>query len=484
MRPGGDFRRLNNRRADWQYALLVHWQAMRTLMLLAIGLPVVAAPLLRLHPENPHYFLFRGRPTVLVTSGEHYGAVLNFDFDFKAYLAELQRHGLNHTRVFAGAYREVPGNFGIGNNTLAPKDERFLGPWVRRGNNFDLTRWDPAYFARLKEFMKEASRRGVVVELNLFCPFYEESMWRVSPFNTVPRQEAFTLKHAAITEAQVALVRKIVGELRDFDNLFYEIMNEPYAGAVTPQWQRTISRAIADAEAGFAEKHLISQNISNGSKKIDDPDPLVSIFNFHYSRPPDAVAMNYGLNKAIGMNETGFDGRADATYRIQGWDFLMAGGALYNNLDYSFAVGHERGDLRYDEKTPGGGSTELRRQLGVLREFFGRIEFVRMAPAVGIVGGLPEGASGRALAQSGKTYAVYVHHGRFVKGGKPQYVVDGASRPAKLTLELPKGRYSVEWLDPKSGKWSGRRTVTHAGGACALEGPAYTEDVALLVRAN
>jgi hypothetical protein len=190
------------------------------------------------------------------------------------------------------------------------------------------------------------------------------------------------------------------------------------------------------------------------------------------------------LNKAIGMNETGFDGRADATYRIQGWDFLLAGGALYNNLDYSFTVGHERGDFRYDEKTPGGGSTELRRQLGVLRDFFGRIDFVRMAPAAGIVGRLGEGASGRALAEPGKMYAVYVHHGRFVKGAKPQYQVDGASRSTKLTLAVPKGRYSVEWLDPKSGKRSGRRTVAHEGGVLALDSPAYTEDIALLVRAN
>ena len=29
---------------------------------------------LSLHPENPHYFAFKGKPTVLVTSGEHYGA--------------------------------------------------------------------------------------------------------------------------------------------------------------------------------------------------------------------------------------------------------------------------------------------------------------------------------------------------------------------------------------------------------------------------
>jgi hypothetical protein len=49
-----------------------------------------AAEPLRLHPENPHYFLWRGQPTVLVTSGEHYGAVLNLDFDGPRYLEAIQ----------------------------------------------------------------------------------------------------------------------------------------------------------------------------------------------------------------------------------------------------------------------------------------------------------------------------------------------------------------------------------------------------------
>lgn len=457
---------------------------MKMLVLLAAGLSALAAPPIRLHPENPHYFLFRGRPTTLITSGEHYGAVLNLDFDYKVYLAELQRHNLNHTRIFAGAYREVPGSFSIANNTLAPKDDRFLSPWVREGNRFDLTRWDPRYFVRLKDFLREASRRGVVVELNLFCPFYKDEMWEVSPFNTVPRLEAFTLKHPSITQAQVSLVRKLTEELHEFDNLFYEIANEPYFGGVTAEWQRTIARAIADAEAPYPEKHLISQNIANGSVRVAAADPLVSIFNFHYSRPPDSVAMNYALNRAIGMNETGFDGSADAAYRAQGWDFLLAGGALYNNLDYSFAVGHERGDFRYDAATPGGGSTELRRQLGVLQGFLKRIDFIHMAPALGVKpSGAADGATARMLAQTGKTYAVYLHHGRMVKDGKPRYQVDATSRTTTLTVELPKGGYTVEWLDPKSGQWSSRRRITHGGGSCALETPAYTEDIALLIRA-
>ncbi len=63
--------------------------------------PMQAIPI-RLHPENPHYFLFRGKPTVLITSSEHYGAVLNPDFDYLAYLNALQAQGFNLTKVFNG----------------------------------------------------------------------------------------------------------------------------------------------------------------------------------------------------------------------------------------------------------------------------------------------------------------------------------------------------------------------------------------------
>ena len=31
---------------------------------------------LTLHPQNPHYFLWRGEPTILITSAEHFGSVI------------------------------------------------------------------------------------------------------------------------------------------------------------------------------------------------------------------------------------------------------------------------------------------------------------------------------------------------------------------------------------------------------------------------
>lgn len=465
--------------------------------LLALPLWAAAEPI-RLHPDNSHYFLYRGKPTVLVTSGEHYGAVLNAAFDYRSYLRELQRHGLNHTRVFAGTYREVPGNFNITRNTLAPEPDQFVSPWPRSaepgaadgGAKFDLGQWNSAYFARLRDFLREAARRGVVVEFTLFCPFYEDSMWSVNPMNgrnnvngigNVPRTEALTRKHPDLVRVQEALVRKVVVELRNFDNLIYEIANEPYFGGVTLEWQHHVARAIREEETRLGVRHLISQNIANGSRRIELPFAEVSLFNFHYSRPPDSVAMNYHLNRAIGNNETGFDGQADATYRIQGWEFLLAGGALYNNLDYSFAAaGHERGDYAYPEKTPGGGSARLREQLGALKRFLEGLPLLTMRPDKDwIRGGLPNGASTQALAARGTVYAAYLHHGRVVKDAKPRYQVDSRPRRFVLEIELPPGRWEVRWLAPQSGRWAGRERFRHNGGARRIESPTYAEDLAL-----
>src|SRR5882672_6006765 len=87
---------------------------------------------IQLHPKNLHYFLFRGKAVALITSGEHYGAVLNADIDNKKYLATLAADGLNYTRIFGGIYVEVPGkSFGIQRNDLAPQPGRFAAPWMR-----------------------------------------------------------------------------------------------------------------------------------------------------------------------------------------------------------------------------------------------------------------------------------------------------------------------------------------------------------------
>ncbi len=443
-------------------------------------------PPITLHPQNPHYFVFRGKPTVLITSGEHYGAVLNSDFDYVTYLETLHKAGLNYTRIFTGAYCEDAQSFNIRHNTLAPQTGRLLCPWKRSdtpgyvggGNKFDLSAWDDAYFQRLKQFCAEAGKRGIVVEISLFCPFYEDSMWHLSPMNAENNvngigksqcEEVYTLQHPDLTAAQEAMVRKIVEELKDYDNLFYEICNEPYFGGVTLEWQRHIAAVIADTEKPFPHRHLIAQNIANGTQKVEHLDPNVSIFNFHYAAPPNAFQDNAALNRVVGCDETGFKGIDDVIYRTEGWDFILAGGALYNNLDYSFTVAHPDGTHQVEQGQPGGGSPALRAQLKVLKDFLESFDFIRMQPDHATVkSGAIESVTVRALSEPGKAYAFYV------KGGKGKVT---------LQLALPAGDYRAEWIHPRAGQREKPETVTSSGKDISLVSPAYEEDIALrLVR--
>ncbi len=382
---------------------------------------------IRLHPRNPHYFEFRGKPTVLVTSAEHYGALINQDFDFVQYFDTLKTHGLNQTRVFTGAYTEDETSFNIAKNTLAPKPERTLVPWTRSktpgaaagGNRFDLTKWNPEYFRRLDKLLQEASARGIVVELVLFTTFYKAERWATSPLNfdnnvngvgKVTFSEALALKEDKLQAAEEALVRKLVAAARRFDNVYFEICNEPYFAGVTLQWQRRIADVIVAAEKPLRHKHLIAQNIANGTAKIEGPHPAVSLFNFHYATPPSAVKENWSLGKALGDDETGFRGTADEPYRLEGWDFLLAGGAVYSHLDYSFTTEHEDGSFGpLPDKQPGGGGPTMRAQLGILAAFMNGLDFIQMEPRDDLVkGGLPDELVARALAQPGTSYALYV----------------------------------------------------------------------------
>ena len=188
---------------------------------------------------------------------------------------------------------------------------------------------------------------------------------------------------------------------------------------------------IIETEKPLPKKHLVSWNVQNSSAKVENPHSGLSIFNFHYASPPVTVVMNYDINKVIGLNETGFKGTGDDYYRNEAWEFMLAGGALYNHLDFSFAVGSPDGTQILADTTPGGGSVALRRQIAILKRFIESFDFVRMKPCPDCV----EGNDDYTLAESGKQYAVFVRNAK----GKT------------LRLNLPQGEYTANWLEPVQG---------------------------------
>jgi len=410
--------------------------------------------------------------------------VLNSDFAFVRYLDAVRDSGLNLTRTFSGAYVEPDGAFNIAHNTLAPVSGKFIAPWARSdtpgyptgGNKFDLMRWNDSYFTRLHDFVAAASSRGIVVEVVLFCPYYEEPQWSLSPLNAknnvngigdLPRTSANTLDNGKLLEVQDVMVRKFAEELKSFDNIYYEICNEPYFGGVTIGWQMHIAKTLSDAEAALGVRHLIAQNISNKSKKIEQPSLLVSIFNFHYATPPDAVTQNFELNKVIADDETGFKGTGDATYRMEAWDFFLAGGGMFDHLDYSFTAGHEDGSfMPLPAKQPGGGGPELRKQFRILKDFLSTMNFTQMKPDQSVIcSTLSKDVTARVLSEAGKTYAIYVR---------------GAGLN-QLDLKLPPGSYRVQWINTLKGPVENTDAITATDENAKLNLPTYEQDIAVRI---
>jgi hypothetical protein len=472
----------------------------------AAVLAASAADPIRLHPKNPHYFELRGKPVALVTSAEHYGAVINGAFDYRRYLDTLAAESLNYTRIFGGSYVEVPAkSFGIRRNNLAPEPGRFIAPWARSGtpgyegggNKFDLERWNPEFFDRFHDFLSEAAKRGIVVEVTLFSSHYQDAQWKVSPLNpsnNVNQTEAIdwkklhTLQNGNLLGWQERYTRQLVREASAFDNVIFEIQNEPWsdrpklASVVNPYlpgpardrypnsidlpdepsmaWQARVAQWIASEESSLPNKHLIAQNYANFGVPVRDLAPGIGMVNFHYAYPV-AVEANYGLAKAIGYDETGFLGREDGTYARQAWNFMLSGGSLFNSLDYSFSAGREDGSDA-EPNGPGGGSPLLRRQLGILSRFLNSMplpDLARDSLTVRHANGL----YARVLSTPGGNYAMYF---------------DGDG-PSLITMELPAAGYSGEWINIETGAATPLTPFRHAGGERAIQTPEFRGGIAL-----
>lgn len=428
---------------------------------------IAAANPLALHPENTRYFLYKGKPTVLVTSAEHYGLLLNSDYEYEKYFDELVACGLNHSRVFNGTYREAIGSFKITNNPLAPTDKAFIAPWQRAAKKhrdgspiFDLTKWNEAYFTRLKEIVQAASDRGIVLELTLFSPMYTPEIWDINPMNVrnninkigdCGSNQLLDGKNEDLVNVQTAFAKKMVAELLPFDNVYIEICNEPYFGGVTDVWQNKIIDAVVEKQKELGCRKLISVNIANKTKKIVDLHPAVSIFNFHYCHPPVVFTDNAHITTVIGENETGFRGRADLLYRTEGWDFLIGGGALYNNLDYSFSTSTPDGTLT-KFTSPGGGGRELRKQLGILKKTFDALPLLQLKPlTIGQVSASNQLVASSIGSDDGH-YLTYVHvdlPGRLKD--QPIETFRKIVSSATVKLNLPAGSYEVIQLNTKTG---------------------------------
>ncbi len=375
---------------------------------------------------NKNYFTYKDKTIALVTSAEHYGSVLNTAFDYITYLNSLKKNNLNYTRIFTGAYVEKPGAFEIVDNTLAPDSNHFLSPWARTnmpgyylgGNKFNLDQWDPQYFKRLHNFIQEAAKRDIIVEITLFSSMYWADGWLGSPLNknnninhadSIILNNVNTLYSKKINEYQAKMVSKIVQELNQYSNIFYEIQNEPWSdnninlnktidqfdkykfnnwqikleipNKNSSDWHKFIAQTIVDAEKTLSKKHMIAHNYANfyGDLTTADISNHVSLVNFHYALPTSARD-NQNTKYTLGFDESGFTGTGDTAYVRQAYRWLLSGGGLFNNLDYSFTSKLPQGTNI--PNAPGGGGISYRDKLGFLKAQLEKLDLNTSKPSL------------------------------------------------------------------------------------------------------
>jgi hypothetical protein len=358
--------------------------------------------------------------------------------------------------------------------------------FVFGGNKFDLDHWDPLYFERLHGFMREAARRDIVVEAVLFFvgPGWDSAP--LNPKNNINHTTAIdsihylSLDNGNILSRQEVYCRKLVRELNQYNNLILNLCNEPWfynqeqPGFVSQppravkEWIRRVSDWTVDEESRLPQRHLLCVDLSNQGSAVASEDLTsyfahISLFTFHYDGNADSLLMNRAVPKIFGMNETGFNGIEDHFYRVQGWNYLLSGGALYGNLDFSFTVGHEDGTDKPQFTTPvydAGGSPALRSQLKILLDFMNSIPFVEMSPDNSVVVGGAD--QWRALSQPGKAYAIW-------------FPGCGTVEPR---LSLPPGEWKYEWVNILTGEvtvevarhdsWIRKVRAERQGGGVAL----------------
>lgn len=486
------------------------WKRVQMLgFVLAFAVQTFAQPI-SVDPNNPHYYLFNGKPTILITSAEHYGAVVNLDFNYVTYLDALKAHGMNYTREWPGAVLEMVDEF-VQGNPMGPIPRRTIVPWARSdqpgyvygGNKFDLNKWNPEFFTRLKDFIVQASDRGIVVEICFFNSQYGHR-WPLSPLyyqNNIQRvgkcdyKDAQTMKYPDLVKRESDYVSKITQEVNAYDNVILEVCDEP--SLFTPHaeagpWVGHLLQVVHDTESSLPKKHLLAQMVEGPIAGPVDfaASPLVSIIVGQYvvGGESDSEQMGgmvgldckYGLNKPIELNETAYypiwyrHTDPVAASRVEAWEFMVGGGASFNHLNSRYTAENPAGDTPDDAL--------VLRALRNLKEFIYSFDFTRMQPDTSyVVSGIPAGTYYRGLSERGKQYALYHHHSH-LDPNLMSYIVDPGQYNETLVLNLPGGTYQADWVDPASGSVMNGISFTHQGGNKIFIVPEHTLDIALRIK--
>jgi hypothetical protein len=486
--------------------------------LLMLAAPGWAEPV-KVWQTNPHYFFYKDKPLVLITSDHHYGAVIDRDFDFAKYLDFLSAQGMNLTRIYPGGMFEPPDKY-LAGNPLGPRPGRQILPWAKSGQTganpalaepcqpsykFDLDNWNPEYFTRLKAFVETAHRKNIIVEVAFFNGMYADcwplmAMYHGNNIQSIGQYEAndcglFTTmdsRNKAVVRYQKAYIAKIAAELNGYDNVIFDLCDEPSLvgrpdgsiitmpdGRVGP-WIQAMKEAFLKAEEAQPKKHTLGQTVQNLSPDFSRAAWCEWLPTEYVTPAGKAIDKDYGVNKPIVDVESDYFGYGLAKpytvedVRVEGWWFMLRGGAGCINLNGEYHRGQETGGIDTQ--------TKIVPQKKILLDFMNSLNLSGLSRFTDF-NGVPSDAFAGAVAEPGKQYALYLFHGANDGKWGAHFVARAGTYNDTITLmAVPAGTYILEWIDPATGSVTGKDTINWPGGNFKVTTPTYSIDVALRMR--
>jgi Family of unknown function (DUF6298) len=447
---------------------------------------------LRVSQRNPRYFEDAQEQIVYLAGDSEMLTVMDTGptdppepFNFPGYLAFLNRHNLNFIRMWT---RENV----IDTESGFPAYVRPF-PWPRIGPGlaldgkpkFDLAKFDPEYFERLRERVSRAGKQGIYCSIMLFEGWTQQyatkpGRWDCHPFNpknnvngidadpknTGSGTAYHTLEIPAITALQEAYVRHVVDTVNDLDNVLYEISNED--GPYSKDWQNHFIRFIHDYEKTKPKHHPVGMTEAWMGSEEETARALLE-------SPAEWISPDGNNPRGPWKNDPPTsDGRKVV---LVDTDHLWGGSAppdaLLAWVWKTFCRGHNL--IFYDHSTALGDNTaraytgfdRIRDNLGYVRMYSQRMDLAEAVPC--------DDLASTKYCLSDKRNHVLI----FKPAAALSQEVLKPFTAVQVNLTDTSGLFNVEWLDPNTGRILPSGQIS-AGSPLTLFSPIKDEAVLFL----
>lgn len=456
---------------------------------------------IRPYEKNPFYWQYKGEPVVLIG-----GSDTDNLFQWAGEKDKLSQH-LDLLKSAGGNY--VRNTMSSRNRAHPYNDDGMAYPFKKREDGkYHLDEWDEEYWNRLETFLEETSRRGIIVQLEIWdmWAFVGPHAWAKQPWN--PRNNVnYTYEETSLNGEvgwsnnfflavpalnndpmlmfyQTEYIRKILQICLQYDHILYQIDNEsPFPFEVSDYWANFIHMEadkkrvyVCDSRRFHEPIPLFKSFRDRSNPEISHPLSLPNLYNYadisqnggnegqtHYDnlvwyreqlldspRPINHTKI-YSFTWPTGVSWKHRTGGSVQEAADRFWRTIFGGGASARHHRYD-----PEESVAPGEKVEGIGLTPFgQTQLRSMRMLLDAIWVFSMEPHNDLLSSREENEA-YALAESGRQYVVYFTGFR-----------DGS---VQIDLSAVSGNLVQRWLDICQSSWQAE-TMIQGGTKHALSPP-------------